>query len=147
MKFNQIDKTIFKEPTSKKPSFSSEGHRKIILIDDDLGFVTFMRKLSKYYEDIYFFGCENADHLDPSDFLNFDLAIIDYHLGNLNALQLVNYLHHFKGAIPTILISQSKVCKEEKLNWPSNVIDFIPKGNGGREIIEKSISSFEKYIG
>ena len=127
------------------PNESSLLH--ILLVDDDPLFGKIMLAIASKQNVrlTYFRSPREAYQQLPS--LRFDVAIIDYHLGLVNGIQLSNFLENFAKQIPVVLISGKNGDQIKDGPWPNNIQDFISKTTNPEEILEMVIKAHAKHLG
>lgn len=110
---------------------------RILLIDDDLIFGQIFTEFSrqKYSCPVTFVPSVNKiEQLVESEF---DLAIVDFDLGEITGAQLSRFIHLNWGKIPILLVSQYR----QVAGWQRNeaITYFISKEEGLDKILDKAI--------
>jgi DNA-binding NtrC family response regulator len=112
--------------------------RRMVLIDDDPSFLAIMQRLADM-EGIPLDCYENIVDLGVIDlFKKYDVAILDYDLGDQNAVDISLYLNCFVKELPTLIVSakdRSQECKE----LPRCVKSVLRKSAGYRYILELAV--------
>jgi len=114
---------------------ASTGQKKVVLIDDDRGFLDLVIGVSAY-EGVLIDSFESLDAMGCfANLRNYDLAIIDLFLPQVSGLEIAEYVDIFFSDLPVILISASPPRLVEK---PKCIREFINKNKGARSIIRKA---------
>ena len=67
----------------------------------------------------------------------YDAAIVDYDLGNINGVEIAEYLSALFGDIPMVLVSEHSRSPGEKV-WPSSIKKFIRKSEGYSHTLQEA---------
>jgi len=111
---------------------------KILLIDDDPVFRSIMVRLASSLG-LKLDAFESLLDVEPFSRINdYNGAIIDCHLGQMDGLDLLTHLNPFFADIPTLLVSADASVEARCSLFPtSRCRHFVPKGAGALKILEK----------
>ena len=113
---------------------------RILLVDDDPVFCKIVeRAASSHGLNITVMG--GPTQLDRLKTDEFDVAIIDFHLGLLNAYDLASYMARLNLSTPIIMVSHTDGLVPQ--NWPSNIREFINKKLGPAAILDAALETYE----
>lgn len=116
-----------------------------VLIDDDEIFCDIMANYAKL-RDIsldYFLSLGEMGSIGRLS--NYQVAIVDFDLGQMNGVEIAEYLPAFFGNKPLILVSATE---EERLNitsWPGSIKAFVHKGKGPAVILDTALEIARKH--
>lgn len=114
---------------------------KIVLIDDDPTYATILTRCAEV-EGIQMDTYHSLSELGFVSLLsNYDLAIVDYDLGEMNGVEIAEYMSSLLKDMPMVLISATDRTQEME-NCPSSVKAFLKKSAGYAEILDVA----KKYI-
>lgn len=122
-------------------SQSRQSHSvpRVLLIDDEETFGQLMSRVAlkakiplKYFPRIS----------EPSEIPDFDVAVVDYDLGNVTGVQLARLFEHLGEVKPVILISESTDIRDK--NWPHSVQKFMSKSEGPLSILLEALKATDK---
>ncbi len=117
----------------------SKIHR-YVLIDDDPTYQSIMKRFSKEHNmhlEVY----ENLVDLGSVGLLGrYDAAIVDYDLGQINGVEVAEYLSVLFGDIPTILVSDRQRNPSER-QWPNSIKRFVKKSQGYAHVLNQARKS------
>jgi DNA-binding response OmpR family regulator len=65
----------------------------------------------------------------------FDVAIVDFYLGNIRGDEIAEYVESFFGHIPVVIASGRDFRAEEVASWPGAVRQFVAKSAGADAIV------------
>jgi CheY-like chemotaxis protein len=103
--------------------------RRFVLIDDDPTYRAVILRAAELEGldlDVY----ESLMDLGSVGMLGrYDAAIVDYDLGNLNGVEIAEYLSALFGDIPMVLVSEKTRSPGEK-GWPASIKSFVNKSQG-----------------
>ena len=117
----------------------------LFLIDDDPMFVKTM-KLVAAHEGISL--TSSGSFVDVQAHvreLAFDVAIVDYDLGSVTGVEVSQYLEHFVGSKPTIVISISDRNDDVSSLWAHPYVRFVHKNSGHSAILHAAIDLVHSY--
>lgn len=109
---------------------------RVFIIDDDPAFCRHLQRVGAKR------GVQVSCYHPDKDFLSlpldgeFDVAIVDYDLGELTGTQLSGLYHE----TPIVLISGRPRADGSEAPWPSSVKGFVHKLQGAERIIQKAMS-------
>lgn len=66
----------------------------------------------------------------------FDLAVIDFSLGNITGIQLARLLEKIGAGMPVLIVSDYKLT--QRGHWPASVRQFVQKSAGTRAILREA---------
>jgi len=69
----------------------------------------------------------------------YDVAIVDYDLGQMTGLEIAQYLTALFGDIPMILVSAKERTKKQTI-WPKSIKAFVHKSRGYSSVLKKAKS-------
>jgi len=69
----------------------------------------------------------------------FNVVILDYYLDELKTYLRGTDVAKELIDTPTLLVSHSTACLEEKQNWPDNIRKFSPKKLGADNLLEEAL--------
>lgn len=114
--------------------------RRMVLIDDDVGFSKIMQAFaSSRGIDLECFR-ELNDMGSLGRLSLYGVAIVDYDLGNMNGIEVAEYLPAFFDDMPMLLISGQNRQPREGTAWPKSVKGFMHKDKGPDKIIDKALT-------
>lgn len=120
-----------------------EKPRKIILIDDDSTFQKLLRQSALRM------GIELATYPSLAELgsvgrlTEYDVAIIDYDLGDMTGPEIAEYTQALLSHLPVVLISGQNRQPEQK-PWPASIKDFVQKSLGHKMILKKAQNLMSK---
>lgn len=117
---------------------------KMLVIDDDPSFGQLISTLaeSRGLQTHYV-----SSLLDLGSFARikeYEVALIDYFLGNLRGDEIAQYVEMFFQDIPVVIVSGNNFSAEEVDKWPASVKRFVAKSEGPYNIIDRVISVLER---
>ena len=114
-----------------------EKKPRMVLIDDDQSYGVIMLRAAKaagvkldFYTSLLEVGSVGL-------LGRYDVVFVDYDLGELNGVEIAEYLSALFDDIPMILISQTPRL-QEGATWPDSIVSFIPKSAGYRYVIDRA---------
>ena len=123
---------------------NSELLPRLVLIDDDPVFGHIFSKTADRQGlkiDCY----ETVLELDYMGLLGqYDVAVVDYDLGQVNGIEMVSYLSSLFGDIPMILVSSCDRVPTPEKPWSANVRCFVHKSQGVAAILQAAIEIVAK---
>lgn len=117
---------------------------KIVLVDDDPTFGHIMEAvaLSHGLTLTYFQSVREAyRHIEET---RFDIAIIDYDLGQVTGVQFGRHLDRIAGKVPVVLVSALKMPKETQ--WPAPVAHFISKKEDPETVLLEVVRVYQDSL-
>lgn len=125
----------------------TEQKLRFVLFDDDPTYRAIILRaagMEKMEIDVY----ESLMELGSVGLLGrYDAAIVDYDLGNINGVEIAEYLSALFGNIPMVLISQQERSPDDA-GWPNSIKMFVKKSEGysyalaqAKKLAEASINS------
>ena len=118
--------------------FNSKKRQRFLLIDDDPIYRAIILRCAKaegidldVFESLMDVGCITL-------LGQYDAAILDYDLGNLNGTEIADYLSALFGDIPMILVSDSDRTPGIK-GWPTNIKKFMRKSDGFAATLKEAV--------
>lgn len=116
--------------------------RKLLLIDNDPTYGYFMQVVAnsrgvhlRYFQhlvDATLGGCRVQD---------FDAVILDFDLGDLNGIEVAEYIQYFMGNIPVLIIGNTQ-CSHQVLELgPHSIVGFKHKSEGYEGILDAVLHS------
>lgn len=121
-------------PSEKRPP-------RIVLIDDDPSYGSVMAR----YAQIEGVELDIFHSLSELGFVallrNYDVAIVDYELGDLNGVEIAEYMSSLLGDMPMVLISASDRTAETQ-NCPPCVRAFVNKSEGFNKVLDTAREVF-----
>jgi DNA-binding NtrC family response regulator len=115
----------------------SEPKMKMLIIDDDPSFGMVLQAVAQSQG---FYTHYVTSLLDLGSFARikeFDVAVIDYYLGNLRGDEIAEYVDMFFQNIPVLIVSSNSFSNQDIEKWPSCVRRFVSKSEGPVKIIDK----------
>jgi CheY-like chemotaxis protein len=107
----------------------NSGKTRMVLIDDDPVYRTIVTRCAQMAGidlDVY----ESLLDLGAIGLLGrYDAAIVDYDLGNMNGIEIAEYLSSLFGDIPMVLVSEKARSPDER-GWPNSIKKFMKKSEG-----------------
>ncbi len=67
--------------------------------------------------------------------LRYDGVLLDFNMGQVNGLDIADYLASLCGNVPIILVTAKRLQDFQHQHWPKTVSHFISKSNGLRRIV------------
>jgi len=111
-------------------------NRRIFLIDDDAGFCKIMASFAKS-RGIQLDCFSSLQDVGASGGLSgYMAAIVDFDLGQMNGVDIAEYLSAFMGGLPTVLISGRDRKRDTGRTWPICIESFIHKDQGPDAILD-----------
>jgi len=121
-----------------KVKMQNNDSKKYILIDDDPIYQMIMLRFAK----------ERAMDLEVYSSLQdlglvgllgrYDAAIVDYDLGNLNGVEIAEYLSALFVDIPMILVSEQHRTPGANA-WPNSIKEFVCKSSGYDHVLTRAL--------
>jgi CheY-like chemotaxis protein len=122
-------------------ALSFPHHPRMVLFDDDPFFVRMMEQYArKHFLDLT--GVWRMDDIPTVARQDFDLAIIDFDLGDLSGLEVAEFLEEVFDTLPSILISHTQRRPDRKHPWPQSVRTFVLKDNGPAVILGTALEAY-----
>ena len=130
-------------PTSRGATTSPTGD-KLVIFDDDVCFGALItaKARSQGFEPRFFTSL--ADIGTFARIKDFDVAIIDFYLGNDRGDAIAEYVDTFFDGIPVIIVSSEDLSGNRIRQWPASVRRFVQKSEGPGRIIEAARSVLER---
>lgn len=123
---------------------SARSALKILLVDDDASFGKIMMR-SALLRGIDLTFCVAIDQVAKYSHENFDLALIDFHLGPVTGVEFSEYLTRYNfGALDTIIISHSQQTISHQ--WPINARRFLNKKIGPHMIFDSVFQTYRSNL-
>lgn len=114
---------------------------RVLLVDDNEAFGKIMLRAAEKLG-VTLIYCKGLADLDQLQQWSFDVALVDYDLGELTGFELTQHLEKCsEGDIPVILVSQTK--RPVNKNWPVTMREFVHKTLGPFAILEAAFEAFE----
>jgi DNA-binding NtrC family response regulator len=104
---------------------------KLLLVDDDRLFTMIISKIAEK-EKIPITVCHSIKEVGKITKWDFDVAIIDYDLGDFTGVQLTDILTRLR-EMPVVLVSQYREIEAKR--WPNCIKEFINKSRGPDQVI------------
>ena len=116
---------------------------RILLVDDNPAFGKIMQRAADKLGVTLIF-CENLTALERLQQWSFDVALVDYNLGEINGFELTEYLEKCSDQeIPVILVSQTK--QSVSRDWPVTMREFVHKTLGPFAILDAAFEAYEVH--
>lgn len=115
---------------------TSETHAlRMVLIDDDPSYTTILKRRAEV-DGIQLDAFHSLSELGFVALLrNYDVAIIDYELEEMNGVEIAEYMATLLDDMPMVLISASDR-SEEMTHCPCSVRKFVNKSDGFDKILD-----------
>jgi len=126
-----------------RQQFKKKG---ILLIEDDLAYGALMTAAAKAENVPLTVFASLADMGSFARMGEFDVAIFDYALDNVNGVEMSEYVTAFFSEVPVILISAYRLDQVKEKRWPASVRRFISKDMGVRSILSAAVAELRKPI-
>ncbi len=108
---------------------------RMVLIDDDPSYTTILKRKADH-DGIHLDTFHSLSELGFVALLrNYDVAIIDYELEEMNGVEIAEYMSSLLGGMPMVLISATDR-SEEMSHCPDSVRIFINKADGYDAILD-----------
>lgn len=114
---------------------------RVLLVDDELTFGKIVLKVAEK-ESIPVHFISSVKELQSLAKLEFDIAILDYDLGNVTGVQLARFIEKYFSDIPIVLTSDSPDLRDK--NWPKSVIGFVSKSQGPNHLLMNVLKLYDK---
>ncbi|WP_176736883.1 response regulator [Oligoflexus tunisiensis] len=114
---------------------------RIVLFDDDPFFVRMMEQYARRNY-LSLTGVWRMDDIPRIARQDFDLAIIDYDLGDLSGIEVAEFLEEVFDTMPFIMISHSQRWPDKNQPWPRSVRNFVLKENGPAMILDTALEAY-----
>jgi CheY-like chemotaxis protein len=108
---------------------------RILLIDDDLTFGRILAKAAQRSH-LELIECNSVKQVNRIPKWNFDVALIDYDLGDITGVQLSDVIGRLRD-MPVLLLSQYKQITVRQ--WPSRIKGFLHKSAGPFVILQAAV--------
>jgi len=111
---------------------------KLLIIDDDRSFGAIIKAYAEQrgFETVF---CTSLLELGSfARIREFDIAMIDYYLGNLRGDEIAEYVDTFFREIPVVIVSSESFKSEQVAKWPQSVRRFLAKSLGAPKIVEET---------
>jgi DNA-binding NtrC family response regulator len=121
---------------TKKQAMESQPKKRVLIFDDD---TSYMRLLKRHAEtmNIEAITCQSIDEYCLSAIDGkFDVALIDFHLENFKGPMVAAAIEKK----PIIMMSGDKSLSKNRKNWPQQIVDFIQKDAGPRQVLVQALS-------
>jgi CheY-like chemotaxis protein len=115
---------------------------KILLIDDDVSFTKIISKAAGR-KHLSVVECTSIRQVGKLPFWNFDIALIDYDLGDITGVQLTDIVSHLR-EIPVLLLSQYRQITMR--GWPDCIKGFLHKSAGPFAILQAAIDTHRTSV-
>ncbi|MBQ48190.1 MAG: hypothetical protein CMP10_12210 [Zetaproteobacteria bacterium] len=117
---------------------------RVILVDDDPIFGRLMAKIAEVngIKLDYFDSMESVGFV--ANFNTYNVAILDYDLGNETGLEIAGIVPHFIKDLPVVIVSQTNRTEFDSRFMPNNVNKFLLKERGGEKILSEAVSLAKK---
>lgn len=116
---------------------------RLLLVDDDPIFCRSMKQTAKLLG-IELSMCQNLRSvLNLPSQKPFDVALLDYHFGDLTAYHVGHFLAE---KTPIVIISQYEAADSTFSHWALDIRKFISKSSGNDEILKSALRSSQELI-
>ncbi|MDA9951415.1 response regulator [Oligoflexaceae bacterium] len=144
----EVKQSFYKDRTSSfrdMISLSKVQHPtvapKILLVDDDPIFGKIMTRVADQ-NNSQMTVCSSLAEVAMLDSFDFEVAIIDYDLGNVTGYYLASHLDKLTSReIPVVLVSQSQ--RDDVDRWPTSIREFVNKKIGPYAILDAAFEAHE----
>jgi DNA-binding response OmpR family regulator len=118
------------------PLVARKENPRVVLVDDDPVFCKAVKRCAKKLN-VDVTVCKNLSEFTKSTREStFDVAVLDYFLGELTAFQLA---HLLDGNVPVVLISNTEARRVSGDAWPAEVRSFVHKSRGVNAILAEAM--------
>ncbi len=113
------------------------GELKIVLIDDDETYNAIMKRAA------VMLGLQLEAYTSLVDLGSvgmlgrYDVAIVDYQLGQITGVEIAQYLSELFRGVPMVLVSQSRAVGQMR-DLPDSIAAFIHKSEGYGNVLEQA---------
>ncbi len=113
---------------------------RVLIVDDDPVFLRLMGRIAAK-ENLEVTFARSMEELRGIPDWDFDVAIVDYLLGPITGIDLVEYMETITESPPVVLVSHSR--QVEGAAWPESVRDFVHKALGPYAVMDAAYEAFD----
>lgn len=113
---------------------------RMVLFDDDPFFVRMMEHYARQ-NFMSLTGVWRMDDIPEIATRDFDLAIVDFDLGDISGIELAAYLEEVFEELPLVMISHTQRLPTRRQPWPQSVRTFVLKENGPASILDTALKT------
>jgi len=136
-------KNLDRDTDSEQPESSSA---RVLLVDDDPSFGKIMSRISEQ-SNVQMTVCRSWSEVEKVLSWKFDVAIVDYDLGDVTGIEITRHLESNSNKVPVILVSQSQMVDMPISAWPASIKGFFQKSVGHFAILEAALAAHDSAIG
>jgi len=114
---------------------------RIVLFDDDPLFSCAIERIARINSIPLVSICDVSDVARIAN-QNFDLAIVDFDLGDITGIEVAQFLQDSVANVPILMVSYTNRWETQEDPWPRTVRQFVRKDVGPAAIIEEAIKVF-----
>ena len=127
------------------PLDSSDTVPHVLLVDDDPVFGALMGRAAAQSR-VNLTYCKDEAEVSKCLRWKFDVAIVDYHLGRSNGIDVTKQLEKLPLPVPVILISAGRMLPTPISSWPDSIKGFMEKNLGHLAILEAALAAHEMAL-
>ena len=124
---------------------NKEEKSRFVLIDDDEVFCDIMANYAKLRDIPLDFYLSLSEMGSIGRLSQYQVAIVDFDLGQMNGVEIAEYLPVFFGKMPLILISATEKERLSSENWPESIKAYVHKGKGPTAILDAALEVAQKF--
>jgi len=117
---------------------------RVLLIDKDNAFRNIIARIARQ-GGVTLTSCEKLEELGDLRPYHFDVAIVDYELGDTTGIEVAKYLDLSLSGVPVILIGKTHRVAEPMNEWPLGICGFIHKSLGCHAILEAAVAAYNSH--
>jgi two-component SAPR family response regulator len=118
---------------------------RVVLLDDDRIFAKTMERIAKKNA-ISLMSICNPEDLERIAGMDFDLALVDFDLGDVTGVELAEGVSEAVGYIPIIMISNRRRRPTAGEPWPATIKRFVEKSVGPAEILDQALDVYHHKL-
>lgn len=124
----------------------TEEKSRFVLIDDDELFCDIMANYAKLRDIPLDYYLSLSEMGSIGRLSQYHVAIVDFDLGQMNGIEIAEYLPVFFGGMPLVLISATEKEHLASDKWPESIKAFVHKGSGPSAILDKALEVAQRFV-
>ncbi len=125
---------------------TEEKGRRFVLIDDDELFCDILANYAKLRDIPLDYYLSLSEMGSIGRLSQYHVAIVDFDLGQMNGVEIAEYLPVFFGGMPLVLISATEKERLATDKWPESIKAFVHKGEGPSAILDTALDVARRFV-